>query len=59
MACPHASGSAAYVKSFNPSWSPAAIKSALITTGNILSINSKYSSIQSALSWAFFVQPTP
>ncbi|KAK8935946.1 hypothetical protein KSP39_PZI013420 [Platanthera zijinensis] len=36
MACPHASGAAAYVKSFNPTWSPAAIKSALITTGNIL-----------------------
>ncbi|KAH0460738.1 hypothetical protein IEQ34_008313 [Dendrobium chrysotoxum] len=32
MACPHVSGSAAYVKSFNPTWSPAAIKSALITT---------------------------
>ncbi|KAI0512158.1 hypothetical protein KFK09_012796 [Dendrobium nobile] len=32
MSCPHVSGSAAYVKSFNPTWSPAAIKSALITT---------------------------
>ncbi|KAG0465895.1 hypothetical protein HPP92_020059 [Vanilla planifolia] len=37
MACPHASGSAAYVKSFNPTWSPAAIKSALITTADIMS----------------------
>ncbi|XP_068645286.1 subtilisin-like protease SBT4.14 [Aristolochia californica] len=32
MSCPHVAGAAAYVKSFHPSWSPAAIKSALITT---------------------------
>lgn len=32
MACPHATGLALYIKSFNASWSPSAIKSALMTT---------------------------
>ncbi|PWA89068.1 Peptidase S8/S53 domain-containing protein [Artemisia annua] len=37
MACPHVSGIAAYIKTFNPSWSPAAIKSALMTTASSMS----------------------
>ncbi|KAJ8528452.1 hypothetical protein K7X08_022144 [Anisodus acutangulus] len=37
MACPHATAAALYVKSFNPTMSPAAIKSALITTATPMS----------------------
>ncbi|MED6170746.1 hypothetical protein PIB30_034013 [Stylosanthes scabra] len=32
MACPHATAAAAYIKSFHSNWSPAMIKSALLTT---------------------------
>ncbi|KAK7276693.1 hypothetical protein RIF29_17837 [Crotalaria pallida] len=32
MSCPHVAAIAAYVKSFHPDWSPAAIKSSIMTT---------------------------
>ena len=38
MACPHVSGIVALIKSEHPNWSPAAIRSTLVTTGESLLI---------------------
>lgn len=34
MSCPHVSGIVGLIKTLHPNWSPAAIRSAIMTTGN-------------------------
>ncbi|OVA19114.1 Peptidase S8/S53 domain [Macleaya cordata] len=57
MSCPHVSGLAALLKSVHPDWSPAAIKSALMTTS--YTVNNIRSPISDAKNFNTFEPATP
>jgi len=41
MSCPHITAVAANIKSHHPHWGPAAIKSAIMTTGKVFFVHAK------------------
>ncbi|KAM7494164.1 hypothetical protein LguiB_028773 [Lonicera macranthoides] len=54
MACPHLSGTVALLKTMHPSWSPAAIKSAIMTTSNLYNNDGNFIANQNKQQANFF-----
>ena len=55
MSCPHISGIAGLLKTLYPTWSPSAIKSAIMTTGKNILVVAVQQSLYLSSSWEFFL----